>query len=80
VSAATSADPDVVIMDPLAGRWTYPHAGGGLHPTAAGDAWIARTVAAVLRAHGVLPAPVTSAAAVICDISVGVGKPANTTA
>jgi lysophospholipase L1-like esterase len=80
VSAAISADPDVIIMDPLADRWAYPHAGGGLHPTAAGDAWIARTVAAVLRAHGVRPAPATSAPPVICDLSVGVGKPVSTTA
>ena len=60
VSAATAADPDVIVMDPLTGRWTYPRAGGGLHPTAAGDAWIARTVAAILRTHGVRAATVPS--------------------
>lgn len=75
VSAGTAADPDAIVMDPLAGRWTFPRAGDGLHPTAAGDAWIARTVAAVLLAHGVRPAPVTAAAPVICDVSVGAGKP-----
>ena len=48
VTAGTAADPDVIVMDPLTGRWTFPRAGDGLHPTAAGDAWIARTVAAIL--------------------------------
>lgn len=90
VSAATTADPDVIIMDPLAGRWSFPRAGGGLHPTAAGDAWIARTVAAILDAHGVRPATEisntgsstagTSTAPVICDVSVGAGKPTSKTA
>jgi lysophospholipase L1-like esterase len=80
VTAGTAADPDVIVMDPLAGRWMFPRAGAGLHPTAAGDAWIARTVAASLRAHGVRPAPATSAAPVICDVSVGAGKPVSATA
>jgi lysophospholipase L1-like esterase len=80
VTAGTAADPDVIVMDPLAGRWMFPRAGDGLHPTAAGDAWIARTAAAILRAHGVRPAPATSAAPVICDVSVGAGKPVSTTA
>jgi lysophospholipase L1-like esterase len=76
VSAGTAADRDVIVMDPLASRWAFPHAGGGLHPTAAGDAWIARTVDAILLARGVRPAPVTATAPVICDVSVGVRKPA----
>jgi lysophospholipase L1-like esterase len=80
VSAGTAADPGAIVMDPLTGRWTYPRAGDGLHPTSAGDAWIARTVAAALRAHGVLPAPATSTAPVICDVSVGAGKPVSATA
>ncbi|MGH3247255.1 MAG: SGNH/GDSL hydrolase family protein, partial [Trebonia sp.] len=75
-AAGATADPGVIVMDPLAGRWKFPRAGDGLHPTAAGDAWIARTVAAVLLARGVRPAPVTSTAPVICDVSVGAGKPA----
>ena len=90
VTAAIAADPGVIVMDPAAGRWTFPRAGDGLHPTAAGDAWIARTVAAMLLARGVRPAPVAAAGAtgavsagavtgpaapVICDVSVGVGKP-----
>jgi lysophospholipase L1-like esterase len=80
VTAGTAADPGVIVMDPLAGRWTYPRAGDGLHPTAAGDAWIARTVAAILAAHGVRPAPATSTVPVICDLSVGAGKPVSATA
>jgi lysophospholipase L1-like esterase len=80
VTAGTAADPGVIVMDPLAGRWTFPRAADGLHPTAAGDAWIARTVGAMLLARGVRPAPATSAAPVICDVSVGVGKPASATA
>jgi lysophospholipase L1-like esterase len=75
VTAGTAADPGVIVMDPLAGRWTFPRAGDGLHPTAAGDAWIARTAAAILLAGGVRPAPVTGGAPVICDVSVGAGKP-----
>jgi acyl-CoA thioesterase-1 len=73
IAGGTAADRRVIVMDPLAGRWAYPRAGGhGLHPTAAGDAWIARTVAASLGAHGVRPGPASSAAPVICDVSVGV--------
>ena len=80
VTAGTAADPDAIVMDPLAGRWAYPRAGDGLHPTAAGDVWIARTAAAILAAHGVRPAPATSTVPVICDLSVGAGKPVSATA
>jgi lysophospholipase L1-like esterase len=80
ITAATATDPGVIIMDPLGGRWTFPRASDGLHPTAAGDAWIARTAAAILGAHGVRPAPATSVVPVTCDVSVGVGRPATTTA
>jgi lysophospholipase L1-like esterase len=76
VAAGTAADPGVIIMDPLAGHWRYQHADGGLHPTAGGDAWIARAVAGLLAAHGVAAAPPTPAAPVICDVTVGVGKAA----
>jgi lysophospholipase L1-like esterase len=75
VAAAAAADPQVIVMDPLAGRWQFPRAHDGLHPTAGGDAWIAHTVAAILAARGVRPAPLTAAAPVICDASVGVGDP-----
>jgi len=75
VAAARAADPDAIIMDPLAGQWTYQHAHHGLHPTAAGDAWIAGKVAAILRFHGIGGRPVTTAAAapIICDMGVPAG-------
>jgi lysophospholipase L1-like esterase len=74
VAAGTAADPRAIVMDPLAGRWQFPRAHDGLHPTAGGDAWIARTVAAILAAHGVRPASLAGASPVICDASVGVGN------
>jgi lysophospholipase L1-like esterase len=80
VSAGTAADQGVIVMDPLAGRWAFPRAGDGLHPTAAGDAWIARMVDAILLTRGVRPAPATATAPVICDVSVGVRKAASATA
>lgn len=81
VAAGTAADPDVIVMDPLAGHWMFPRAGrGALHPTAGGDTWIAGTVAGILRAHGVRPAAAGATTPVICDVSVGTGSPARTTA
>jgi hypothetical protein len=55
VMAALAVDPFVIIMDPLAGHWQFQHirGGRGLHPTAAGDAWIACKVAGILRTHGI---------------------------
>lgn len=55
VAAATAADPHVIIIDPLALGWRFARVPGGLHPTAGGDAWIARAVGAVLRKDGVRP-------------------------
>jgi lysophospholipase L1-like esterase len=75
ISAGRAADPGVIVMDPLAGRWAYPRASDGLHPTAAGDAWLARTAAGILRARGVVPAAATATAPTICDVAVGVGRP-----
>jgi lysophospholipase L1-like esterase len=80
IRAGTAADRGVVIMDPLAGRWSFPRAADGLHPTAAGDAWIARKVETLLAASGVRPAPLGSTAPVICAVSVGAGKPVSGTA
>lgn len=81
VRAGTAADPDVIVMDPLAGQWTFPRAVDNvLHPTAAGDQWIAHKVEAALRAHGIGPAAATSATPVICDVSVGEKKPVSATA
>jgi acyl-CoA thioesterase I len=74
VDAGRAADPGVIVMDPLAGRWRYAHADDGLHPTAGGDAQIARRVAAILAAHGVHAAGAAGPARVICDVTVGAGK------
>jgi lysophospholipase L1-like esterase len=72
VTAARDADPHVIIMDPLTGHWKFQHADDGLHPTAAGDAWIARKVASLLRAHGIAASPPTVTGAVVCDVGVSV--------
>jgi lysophospholipase L1-like esterase len=72
VAAGIAADHQVIVMDPL--HWRFQHAGGGLHPTAAGDTWIARKAAAILRAHGVLPAASAGKALMICDAAAGVGR------
>ena len=77
VAAAKAVDPNVIIMDPLTGQWTYQHADGQLHPTAAGDAWIAGKVGAILRAHGIVGQPETTAAAapIVCDVGVAASVP-----
>lgn len=74
VTAARAADPGVIIMDPLAGGWMFPRARDGLHPTAAGETWIARKVAALLGQSGVRPAPrrAGTAGPVICDSGIPV--------
>ena len=74
VAAAGAADPGAVIMDPLAGRWQFSHAHGGLHPTAAGHQQIARRVAAILAANGVRAARADGPPPVICDVAAGAGS------
>jgi lysophospholipase L1-like esterase len=70
VDAARAADHAVIIIDPLTGHWTFPHMRDGLHPTPAGSAWIAGQVAAILRDHGVHPAPAAAGPGpIICDHS-----------
>ena len=70
VTAARDADHAVIIIDPLTGRWTFPHVRDGLHPTPAGSAWIAGQVAAILRDYGVHPAPAAAGPGpVTCDHS-----------
>jgi lysophospholipase L1-like esterase len=77
VTAGKAADRRIVIMDPLTGRWKFPRAHpGGLHPSAAGDVWIAHKVADTLSAYGVQAAQVDATVPVICDVAVGVPKPA----
>ena len=80
VTAGLAADPRAIIIDPLALQWRYARAHDGLHPTVAGDAWIARTVAGILVTRGLRPAAATATAPVICVQSVGVGKPVSTAA
>ena len=72
VTAARAADLGVIIMDPLAAGWVFPRTRDGLHPTVAGDGWIARKVAAVLGQRGVRSAPPRAGAAgpVICDSGI----------
>jgi lysophospholipase L1-like esterase len=65
VTAGRAADRQVIIMDPLAGNWNFQRAHSGLHPSAAGDAWIAQRVDTILGEHGVLAQP-TGRGAVIC--------------
>ena len=62
-------------MDPLASGWRFPRARDGLHPSPDGDAWIAGTVAGILRQHGVRPAPAGRGAA-LCAITVRRSRPA----
>jgi len=81
VTAAKAAErpgDQTIIIDPLTGRWAFPRARDGLHPTAAGSGWIAREVAGILRAHGVLPAPARTGRAgpVICDSGIAAPRPA----
>lgn len=79
VSAARAADPNTIIMDPLTGRWKFGHFdGAGLHPTAAGDASIARRVADILRSRGIVASSPATAAG-ICQVSVGAGGGAGDT-
>jgi len=73
--AAESADSDVIIMDPLTGHWNFPHADGrGLHPTAAGDAWIARKAASILSADG-MHAATGNSDPVVCDSGITPHRP-----
>jgi acyl-CoA thioesterase-1 len=71
VAAAVAADHSVIIMNPLAARWAFGRSRGGLHPSAAGDEWIARTVAGVLRSHGIAAAGRSGAGApLVCDSGI----------
>ena len=69
VAGGMAADPQVIIMDPLASGWRFPHARDGLHPSPQGDAWIAGKVAGILRQYGMRPAPAGRAAA-LCAIAI----------
>jgi lysophospholipase L1-like esterase len=69
VSAAQAADPAVVIMDPLTEKWHFQREGDGLHPTAAGDAWIEAKVFGLLQMNGVTSSRVTGGGDV-CDTAI----------
>ncbi len=71
VAGAMAADPQVIVIDPLAAGWRFPRVHDGLHPTADGSAWIAGQVAQALREHGIRPAPAwPGRGAIICDRAV----------
>ena len=74
VTAALAADPAVIIMDPLTGRWAYPRIRDRLHPTADGDVQIELKVAEILGEHGVVAGP-QSGGGLICDSAVSVPPP-----
>jgi lysophospholipase L1-like esterase len=78
VTAGQAADHQVIIMDPLTGHWVFGRSPDGLHPTAAGDAWIAREVAGILQAHGVRPAAARAgtAGSIVCDSGIPAPRPA----
>lgn len=54
IEGARAADPGVMIFDPVGSRWHFPRRAGHLHPTNAGDRWIARRLAYELRRDGAL--------------------------
>jgi lysophospholipase L1-like esterase len=77
VTAAQAADPAVIIMDPLTGKWKFARVRDGLHPTAAGSRWIAGRVGQTLESRGVRAMPVPRGAGpdgrpatMICDFGV----------
>jgi lysophospholipase L1-like esterase len=45
VQAARTADPSVLVIDPLTEHWSFPRLADGLHPSAAGHSWIATRLA-----------------------------------
>jgi len=55
VAAARQADPQVIVLDPIAQHWHFPRGRDQLHPTVAGHQWIAAKVATALRAAGAVP-------------------------
>jgi lysophospholipase L1-like esterase len=72
--AARTADRTAIIINPLTSGWRYSRARDGLHPTAAGSAWIASRVAAILRSHGVRPARIGAGQhPIICDRTYAAG-------
>lgn len=54
VAGARAADPRVMVFDPLASHWRFARAGDHLHPSPAGDRWIADRLALAMRRDGVV--------------------------
>jgi acyl-CoA thioesterase-1 len=48
VSAARTADPKILVFDPITEHWSFPRIGDDLHPSPAGHRWIAARIAAGL--------------------------------
>ena len=69
VAGAYAADPEVIIMDPLAEGWRFSRSRDDLHPSPQGNAWIAGKVAGILRQNGIRPAPAGQDAA-LCTIAI----------
>ena len=69
VAGAEAADPEVIIMDPLASGWRFPRSRDDLHPSPEGDAWIAGKVAGILRQNGIRPAPAGQDQA-LCTVAI----------
>jgi lysophospholipase L1-like esterase len=57
ITAARTADPLVLVFDPIGDHWQYPRLGDHLHPTPAGHQWIADQLAWGLRQDGVAGSP-----------------------
>jgi lysophospholipase L1-like esterase len=72
VTAGRAADHQVIIIDPLTGKWAFARSHDGLHPTAGGSVWIARKVAGILAAHGIRPvlARAATASITVCDSGI----------
>jgi lysophospholipase L1-like esterase len=77
VAAGQAADHQVIIMDPLTGKWAFTRSPDGLHPTAGGSVWIARKVAGILAAHGIRPRPARpgTASITVCDSGIPGPRP-----
>ncbi|MHB1486819.1 MAG: SGNH/GDSL hydrolase family protein [Acidimicrobiales bacterium] len=57
VAGARSADPGVMVLDPLASHWSFPRTPDNLHPSPAGHRWIAQRIDIALHQRGAVPRP-----------------------
>jgi lysophospholipase L1-like esterase len=71
VAGATTADPGVIVLDPLTAHWQYQRSADGLHPTVAGSDWLAGEITGMLRGYGVRAVRATDP--LLCDYN-GAGK------